>query len=88
MDFHSEKLTDAVFAKQTRLQMLGNLVSCLERRFVDSNSDIVRATSIVSFKLWREATGDYGNDAVATLNDHFGPVLRDAGIDTDSVETE
>ena len=30
----------------------------------------------------------HGNDAVATLNDHFSPVLRDAGIDTDSVETE
>lgn len=47
------------------------------------------ATSNVSFiKLWHEAAGDYGNDAVAMLNDHFGPVLRDAGIDTDSVEME
>lgn len=87
-DFHGETLTGAVFAKQTRLQILGNLVSCLEGRFVDSNSDVVRASSIVSFKLWPEAAGDYGNDAVATLNNHFGPVLRDAGIDTASVETE
>ncbi|KAI0238232.1 hypothetical protein LSAT2_011141, partial [Lamellibrachia satsuma] len=87
-DFHGEKLTGAVFAMQTRLQMLGNLVSCLEDRFVDSSSDVVRATSIASFKLWSEAAGDYGNDAVATLNDHSGHALRDGGIDTDSVETE
>ena len=87
-DYHDETLTGAVFARQTWLQMLGNLVRCLEGHFIDSNLDVVRATSIVSFKLWPEVACDCVNNAVATLNHHFGPVLRDTGIDTDSVETE
>ena len=79
--FHGEVMKGAAFSEQTRAQMIDNLISCLEGRFANCNSEVVQATSIACFKLWPEEADGYGEEAVATLTQHYGPMLREAGVD-------
>jgi len=51
------------------------------------NSEVVLAISIACFKLWPDEPDGYGEEAVATLTKHYGPMLCTAGVDTDSMET-
>lgn len=86
--FHGDQLSGPGFAAETRSRMLDSIIISLQGHF-DRGSAVVKAATIASFKLWppKEEMDDFG-DEVATLTCHFKPVLLQAGVDMEQVETE
>ena len=54
------------------MQMMDNLISCLEGGFANCNSEVVQATLIACFKVWPDEADGCGEEAVATLTKHYG----------------
>lgn len=73
-----------------RSNLLTNLEDNLKKRFSDSGTGVIRATSIVDLDLWpsKEKMDLFGNEEVATVVKHYEEALERAGIDVESVQLE
>ena len=71
-------------------RVLSNLKDCLENRFTESNSDVIKAASIASFSLWPQESEreEFGDQDVGLLTVHFRRVLEDANVATDEIAAE
>ncbi|XP_040118250.1 sperm flagellar protein 2 isoform X1 [Oryx dammah] len=69
--------------------VLTHLIKRLRGCFRDANQDVVKATTIGSFKLWpAKINQEFGEKEVAILTAHYEPVLEAAKVKTDQVDTE
>ncbi|XP_043344810.1 sperm flagellar protein 2 isoform X2 [Cervus canadensis] len=72
-----------------RNTVLTHLIKRLRSCFRDANQDVVKATTIGSFKLWpAKINQEFGEKEVAILIAHYEPVLEAAKVKIDQVDTE
>ena len=69
---------------------LSKMKNCLEDRFTDANSDVIRASAIANLALWPndESLEDFGSDHVQTLANSFSRTLAANGINSDMLDSE
>ncbi|XP_071795584.1 zinc finger protein 862-like [Asterias amurensis] len=88
---NEDEIVAAVSIQPVRKAVITGLVECLGSRFADAYEGVISACKIADFQLWpakQTESTKFGDDEVAVLVDHFGPIMTDAGVDTDAVELE
>ncbi|XP_074851770.1 zinc finger protein 862-like [Carettochelys insculpta] len=87
--FHGHQLVGNGNISPVRMKVLSNLVRMLHECFCDASQDVLRATTIGSFKLWPEKIKqEFGEREVSILTKHYEPVLEGANVKVDEVDTE
>ncbi|XP_036602308.1 sperm flagellar protein 2 [Trichosurus vulpecula] len=87
--FHGNQLLGNGNISEVRNIVLTNLTRHLRDCFSDASHDVVRATTIGSFKLWPgKIDQEFGEKEIAILTKHYEPVLEGANVKIDEVETE
>ncbi|XP_006116559.1 sperm flagellar protein 2 isoform X2 [Pelodiscus sinensis] len=87
--FHGHQLVGNGNILPVRTKVLSNLVRMLRDCFCDASQDVLRATTIGSFKLWPEKIKqEFGEREVSVLTKHYEPVLEGANVKVDEVDTE
>ncbi|XP_074138783.1 sperm flagellar protein 2 isoform X4 [Sminthopsis crassicaudata] len=87
--FHGNQLTGNGNISEVRNTVLTNLIKHLRDCFSDANHDVVRATTIGSFKLWPgKIDQEFGEKEISILTKHYEPVLEGANVKIDEVDTE
>nr|XP_056704207.1 zinc finger protein 862-like [Euleptes europaea] len=87
--FHGHQLIGDGDIKQDRTELLSNLLNHLRDCFCDASEDVLRASTIGSFKLWpNEIIQEFGEVEVSVLTKYYEPMLERAGVKVDEVETE
>ena len=75
-----------------RTVLIDNMESALEKRFAEfSTVGVIKATKIGDLKSWPknwEILKDFGNEDVIKLTNHYSSVLKEAGVETDDIESE
>lgn len=74
----------------SRSNLLRSLEDNLKKRFSDSDTGVIKATSIVDLALWpaKEKMDVFGDEEVATVVKHYEETLLRVGVDVESVELE
>nr|XP_020851340.1 sperm flagellar protein 2 isoform X1 [Phascolarctos cinereus] len=87
--FHGNQLTGNGNISEVRNIVLTLLMKHLHDCFSDASHDVVRATTIGSFKLWPgKIDQEFGEKEISILTKHYEPVLESANVKIDEVETE
>ncbi|XP_068952228.1 sperm flagellar protein 2 [Petaurus breviceps papuanus] len=87
--FHGNQLIGNGNISEVRNIVLTNLTKHLHDCFSDASHDVVRATTIGSFKLWPgKIDQEFGEKEISILTKHYEPVLKGANVKIDEVETE
>ncbi|XP_043831005.1 sperm flagellar protein 2 [Dromiciops gliroides] len=87
--FHGNQLTGNGNISEVRNIVLTNLTKHLHDCFSDASLDVVRATTIGSFKLWPgKIDQEFGEKEISILTKHYEPVLEGANVKIDEVDTE
>uniref|UniRef100_A0A8C6DYS5 Sperm flagellar 2 n=2 Tax=Moschus TaxID=68410 RepID=A0A8C6DYS5_MOSMO len=87
--FHGNCLRGKGNISDVRNMVLTHLIKRLRGCFRDANQDVVKATTIGSFKLWpAKVNQEFGEKEVAILIAHYEPVLEAAKVKIDQVDTE
>ncbi|XP_042089813.1 sperm flagellar protein 2 isoform X2 [Ovis aries] len=87
--FHGNCLGGKGNISDVRNIVLTHLIKRLRGCFRDANQDVVKATTIGSFKLWpAKINQEFGEKEVAILIAHYEPVLEAAKVKIDQVDTE
>ncbi|XP_070332677.1 sperm flagellar protein 2 isoform X5 [Odocoileus virginianus] len=87
--FHGNCLEGKGNISDVRNTVLTHLIKRLRSCFRDANQDVVKATTIGSFKLWpAKINQEFGEKEVAILIAHYEPVLEAAKVKIDQVDTE
>ncbi|XP_061249732.1 sperm flagellar protein 2 isoform X2 [Bos javanicus] len=87
--FHGNCLGGKGNISDVRNMVLTHLIKKLRGCFRDANQDVVKATTIGSFKLWpAKINQEFGEKEVAILIAHYEPVLEAAKVKIDQVDTE
>ncbi|XP_026721433.1 sperm flagellar protein 2-like [Athene cunicularia] len=87
--FHGYLLVGNGDISSVRTKVLSNLVKKLCDCFCDANQDVLRATTIGSFKLWPEKMKqEFGEKEVSVLTKHYEVILEAASVKIGEVETE
>ncbi|XP_017200164.2 sperm flagellar protein 2 isoform X2 [Oryctolagus cuniculus] len=87
--FHGSRLRGTENISAVRNVVLTHLIKRLQGCFRDASQDVVRATMIVSFKLWpTRINQEFGEKEVSILTSHYEPVLEAASVKIDEVDTE
>ena len=73
-----------------RVNLLTRLGDTLKKRFADSNTGVINATSIVDLGMWpvKEKMTAFGDKEVVFIVKHYEKSLVSAGVDVDSVQLE
>ncbi|XP_039398884.1 sperm flagellar protein 2 isoform X4 [Mauremys reevesii] len=87
--FHGHQLVGNENILPVRTKVLSNLVRRLHDCFCDASQDVLRATTIGSFKLWPDKIKqEFGEREVSILTKHYEPILEGANVKVDEVDTE
>ncbi|XP_038026320.2 sperm flagellar protein 2 isoform X2 [Anas platyrhynchos] len=87
--FHGHQLVGNGNISAVRTKVLSNLVKRLRNCFCDASQDVLRATTIGSFKLWPDKMREeFGEKEVSVLTKHYEVVLEAASVKINEVETE
>ncbi|KAM9167867.1 sperm flagellar protein 2 [Mergus octosetaceus] len=87
--FHGHQLVGNGNISEERTKVLSNLVKRLHNCFCDASQDVLRATTIGSFKLWPDKMREeFGEKEVSVLTKHYEVVLEAASVKISEVETE
>uniref|UniRef100_A0A8B9DQ31 Sperm flagellar 2 n=1 Tax=Anser cygnoides TaxID=8845 RepID=A0A8B9DQ31_ANSCY len=87
--FHGHQLVGNGNISEVRTKVLSNLVKRLRNCFCDASKDVLRATTIGSFKLWPDKMREeFGEKEVSVLTKHYEVVLEAASVKINEVETE
>ncbi|XP_051498713.1 LOW QUALITY PROTEIN: sperm flagellar protein 2 [Apus apus] len=87
--FHGYQLVGNGNISAIRTKLLSNLVKRLHDCFCDASQDVLRATTIGSFKLWPEKMKEeFGEKEVSILTKHYAVILEAASVKLEEVETE
>ncbi|KAM6364138.1 sperm flagellar protein 2 [Pluvialis apricaria] len=87
--FHGYQLVGNGNISAIRTKVLSNLVKRLRDCFCDASQDVLRATTIGSFKLWPEKMKqEFGEKEVSVLTKHYEVILEAASVKIGEVETE
>ena len=73
-----------------RANLLTSLGHNLKKRFVDSDTGVINATSIVDLGIWpvKEKMKAFGDKEVAFIVKHYEESLVSVGVDVESVQLE
>ena len=73
-----------------RANLLTSLENNLKKRFADSDTGVINATSIVDLVMWpvKEKMKAFGDKEVGLIMKHYEQSLASAGVDVDSVQLE
>ena len=63
---------------------------CLDKRFADSNGNVLQATMIANLSMWPESEHlrEFGDESIQILSDHWSPVLKNADVNIDELQVE
>ncbi|XP_032848159.2 sperm flagellar protein 2 isoform X3 [Tyto alba] len=87
--FHGYELVGNGNISAVRAKVLSNLVNRLHDCFCDASQDVLRATTIGSFKLWpNQMKQEFGEKEVSVLTKHYEVILEAASVKVGEVETE
>uniref|UniRef100_A0A8C0EM38 Sperm flagellar 2 n=1 Tax=Bubo bubo TaxID=30461 RepID=A0A8C0EM38_BUBBB len=87
--FHGYLLVGNGNISAVRTKVLSNLVKRLCDCFCDASQDVLRATTIGSFKLWPDKMKqEFGEKEVSVLTKHYEVILEAASVKLGEVETE
>ncbi|CAM5113172.1 unnamed protein product [Eretmochelys imbricata] len=87
--FHGHQLVGNGNILPVRTKVLSDLVRRLRDCFCDASQDVLRATTIGSFKLWPDKIKqEFGEREVSILTKHYEPILEGANVKVDEVDTE
>ncbi|XP_014809464.1 PREDICTED: sperm flagellar protein 2 [Calidris pugnax] len=87
--FHGYQLAGNGNISAIRTKVLSNLVKRLRDCFCDASQDVLRATTIGSFKLWPDKMKqEFGEKEVSVLTKHYEVILEAASVKIGEVETE
>uniref|UniRef100_A0A8C6NEU6 Uncharacterized protein n=1 Tax=Melopsittacus undulatus TaxID=13146 RepID=A0A8C6NEU6_MELUD len=87
--FHGYQLIGNGNISAVRTKVLRGLVKRLRDCFCDASQDVLRATTIGSFKLWpSKMKQEFGEKEVSVLIKHYEVILEAASVETGEVETE
>ncbi|XP_054041768.1 sperm flagellar protein 2 [Rissa tridactyla] len=87
--FHGYQLVGNGNISAIRTKVLSNLVKRLRDCFCDASQDVLRATTIGSFKLWPDKMKqEFGEKEVSVLTKHYEVILEAASVKIGEVETE
>ncbi|XP_072461926.1 sperm flagellar protein 2 isoform X4 [Notamacropus eugenii] len=87
--FHGYQLTGNGNISEVRNIVLTNLTKRLHDCFSEASHDVVRATTIGSFRLWPgKIDQEFGEKEISILTKHYEPVLESANVKINEVETE
>ncbi|XP_044287342.1 E3 SUMO-protein ligase KIAA1586-like [Varanus komodoensis] len=87
--FHGYQLVGHDNISAVRIELLNNLLDQLCGCFCDASEDILRASTIGSFKLWPDKIKqEFGEMEVSVLTKYYEPVLESAKVKIDEIETE
>ncbi|XP_066844386.1 sperm flagellar protein 2 isoform X3 [Anser cygnoides] len=87
--FHGHQLVGNGNISEVRTKVLSNLVKRLRNCFCDASKDVLRATTIGSFKLWPDKMREeFGEKEVSVLTKHYEVILEAASVKINEVETE
>uniref|UniRef100_A0A8C8A9H0 Sperm flagellar 2 n=1 Tax=Otus sunia TaxID=257818 RepID=A0A8C8A9H0_9STRI len=87
--FHGYLLVGNGNISAVRTKVLSNLVKRLYDCFCDASQDVLRATTIGSFKLWPDKMKqEFGEKEVSVLTKHYELILEAANVKIGEVETE
>ncbi|XP_049718119.1 sperm flagellar protein 2 isoform X5 [Elephas maximus indicus] len=87
--FHGNNLRGKGNISAVRNVVLTHLIKRLRGCFQDASQDVVKASTIGSFKLWpRKINQEFGEKEVSILIAHYEPVLEAANVKIDEVDTE
>ncbi|XP_029860545.1 sperm flagellar protein 2 isoform X2 [Aquila chrysaetos chrysaetos] len=87
--FHGYQLVGNGNISAIRTKVLTNLVKRLRDCFCDASQDVLRATTIGSFKLWpHKMKQEFGEEEVSVLTKHYEVILEAASVKIGEVETE
>ncbi|XP_048360107.1 zinc finger protein 862-like [Sphaerodactylus townsendi] len=87
--FHGHQLIGDGNIKQVRTELLSSLLNHLRDCFCDASEEVLRASTIGSFKLWPDQiVQEFGEIEVSVLTKYYEPILECAGVKVDEVETE
>uniref|UniRef100_A0A672TVZ4 Sperm flagellar 2 n=1 Tax=Strigops habroptila TaxID=2489341 RepID=A0A672TVZ4_STRHB len=87
--FHGYLLIGNGNISVVRTKVLHSLVKRLHNCFCDASQDVLRATTIGSFKLWpNKMKQEFGEKEVSVLIKHYAVILEAASVKAGEVETE
>ncbi|KAK2492976.1 hypothetical protein MC885_017740, partial [Smutsia gigantea] len=87
--FHGNCLGGKGNISDVRNTVLTLLIKRLKSCFKDASEDVVKATTIGSFKLWpAKINQEFGEKEVSILTAHYEPVLEAANVRIEEVDTE
>ncbi|XP_074876000.1 zinc finger protein 862-like [Buteo buteo] len=87
--FHGYQLVGNGNISAVRTKVLTNLVKRLRDCFCDASQDVLRATTIGSFKLWpHKMKQEFGEEEVSVLTKHYEVILEAASVKIGEIETE
>ncbi|XP_064357614.1 LOW QUALITY PROTEIN: sperm flagellar protein 2-like [Dromaius novaehollandiae] len=87
--FHGYQLVGNGNILSVRTKVLSNLMKRLRDCFCDASQDVLRATTIGSFKLWPDKIKqEFGEKEVSVLTKHYEVILEAASVKIGEVETE
>ncbi|XP_075596817.1 sperm flagellar protein 2 isoform X2 [Balearica regulorum gibbericeps] len=87
--FHGYQLVGNGNISAVRTKVLSNLMKRLCDCFCDASQDVLRATTIASFKLWPDKMKqEFGEKEVSVLTRHYEVILEAASVKIGEVETE
>ncbi|XP_020932291.1 uncharacterized protein LOC106508146 [Sus scrofa] len=87
--FHGNCLGGRGNISDVRNMVLTHLIERLQGCFRDASQDVVKATTIGSFKLWpAKIKQEFGEKEVSILTAHYEPILEAAQVKIDEVDTE
>lgn len=78
---------DEIF-HQARHDVMEKLLFCLNTRFQDSDTTVMKSTRIADLSVWPEEDallGQYRDDDIKTITGHYLPILQYTGIDVDNM---
>ncbi|KAM9261905.1 sperm flagellar protein 2 [Morus bassanus] len=87
--FHGYQLVGNGNISAIRTKVLSNLVKRLRDCFCDASQNVLRATTIGSFKLWPDKMKqEFGEKEVSVLTKYYEVILEAASVKIGEVETE
>ncbi|KAM8793599.1 sperm flagellar protein 2-like [Eudromia elegans] len=87
--FHGYQLTGNGNILSVRTKVLSNLMKRLRDCFCDASREVLKATTIGSFKQWPDKIEqEFGEKEVSVLTKHYEVILEAASVKIDEVETE
>uniref|UniRef100_A0A6J0TWD9 HAT C-terminal dimerisation domain-containing protein n=1 Tax=Pogona vitticeps TaxID=103695 RepID=A0A6J0TWD9_9SAUR len=87
--FHGYHLVGDGNISAVRIELLRNLLNQLRDCFCDASEEILRASTIGSFKLWPDKIKpEFGEVEVSVLTKYYEPVLEHANVKVHEIETE